>query len=102
MVVELALPTDWLTAGDVLPEKFGSPPYTAVMEFGPAGRPVVVKLALPPVSVSVPMGVAPFMNQIVSPFGGVLPTAETDAVRVTGSPKIDPVGEAMSEMCVAD
>src|SRR5947208_2239710 len=57
--------TAWDSAGDVLPVKFGSPPYTAVMPWLATDRPLAVKVATPPLSVPVPSVVAPSLNVTV-------------------------------------
>lgn len=54
------------------------------MDFLPAPRVVVVKLATPACSVTVPSFAAPFIN--VTLPGGVPDGEETVAVNVTGSP----------------
>jgi hypothetical protein len=46
--------TTCCTAFDLLPAKFESPPYTAVIEFVPTFSVDVVKLAEPPLNVPVP------------------------------------------------
>ncbi len=84
-VEELALLTVWFTAAEVLEAKAESPPYTAVMESVPTGRAIVVRLAVPLVSCAVPSEVAPLMNVTFSPFAGVPPLEDTEAVKVTGS-----------------
>ena len=82
----MALLTVWLSDADVLPANLVSPPYTAVMESVPPGKSVVVKLAVPPLSVSERSVVVPCMNQTVSPLGIAPAVDETLAVKVTGSP----------------
>ena len=54
--------TTCFTPFDVLPPKFESPPYTAVIELTPRGNAEVVKPAKPPLNVSVPSTVVPFRN----------------------------------------
>ena len=86
-VVVVALLTTWLTAFDVLPGKFESPLYTALIAFVPTGNVEVVKLAEPPLNVPVPNTVVPFMNEMVSPSGGGVPRLEvTVAVKATACP----------------
>ena len=79
------MPTVWLTAEEVLPAKFESPPYDAETESVPVGSDMVVRLAVPLVNVAVPSDVVPLMNVTLSPLGGAPPPEETVAVRVTGS-----------------
>ena len=61
-----------------------SPPYTAVMLWLPLDRVDVVVLAVPPLSVPVPMVVAPSLN-VTFPVGVPAPgeTGATVAVKVT-------------------
>jgi hypothetical protein len=67
--------TTCFTTFDVLPPKFESPPYTAVIELTPPGNAEVVNPAKPPPNVSVPSTVVPFLNLTASPLGGA-PTPE--------------------------
>ena len=92
VAVELALPTVWLTAAEVLLAKFASPPYTAVIESVPSGSDVVVRLATPPVNVAVPSEVVPLKNATLSPSGGAPPLDVTVAVNITGSAYMDGLG----------
>lgn len=55
----------------------------------PTGSEDVLKVATPPVSVPVPIGVVPRMNVIVSPLGGVPKGEVTVAVNVTVCPKCE-------------
>jgi len=76
----------------VLPRKFESPPYTAVIKSLPTGSVEVVKVAEPPLNEPVPNAFEPFLNVTVSPSGGA-PTLEvTVAVKVTVCPKLDGLG----------
>jgi predicted small secreted protein len=101
-VVVVALLTTWLTAFDVLPGKFESPPYTALIASVPAGSVEVLKLAEPPLNAPVPSTVVPFMNETVSPSGGGAPRLEvTVAVKVTACPYVDGFGEDVSVVVVA-
>ena len=59
MVVVVALLTSWFTAFDVLPAKFESPLYTAVIDFVPTPSADIEKVAVPPLNVPVPSTVAP-------------------------------------------
>jgi hypothetical protein len=85
-VVVVALLTTWLTAFEVPPANFESPPYTAVTAFLLTGSADVVKLAEPPLNVPVPKTVLPFMNETVSPSGGVPAPDVTTAVKVIVCP----------------
>ena len=82
VVVVLARFTTWLTAFDVLPPKFESPPYTAVIGSVPTFRVEVVKLAEPPLNAPFPSIFVPFIKETVSPFGGVPAVELTPAVKV--------------------
>src|SRR5271157_5228226 len=83
-----ALLTFWVRAGDVLPAKFESPPYTAVIELVPAFSAEVMKLAEPPPNAPVPSTAVPSINVTVSPLGGApsLDLEVTAAVKVTACP----------------
>jgi hypothetical protein len=74
-----------------------------VIESVPTGSDVVVKLAAPLVRVAVPSDVVPLMNVTVSPLDGVPPLEETEALKVTGSPKMEGfgVGTGVSVVVVA-
>jgi len=67
----------------VLPPKFGSPPYTAVIELVPTLSVEVSKVAVPLLNVPVPSTVVPFMNETVSPSGGAPIPEVTVAVKTT-------------------
>ena len=74
----------------MLPVKFVSPPYVAVMECGPTASALVISVAVPPASVPVPMVVAPSLNVIVPvavPDPGA--TAATVAVNVNDCPVVE-------------
>jgi len=76
---------------DVLPRKFASPGYTAVIGCAPTERVAVLSVACPaPFSVPVPRLVAPSMK-VTIPVGVPEPgaTAATVAVKVTDCPKTD-------------
>jgi len=79
MVIEIA--------GDVLPEKFASPGYCAVMECTPVVRAVVENVATPEeFSVPVPSAVAPSRN-VTMPVGFAVPLAGVIvAVNITLAP----------------
>jgi hypothetical protein len=81
-----------LSAGDVAPPKFAVPAYTAVMESVPAGRLVVVSVAVlltppPGVRVPLPSEVVPLMN-VTEPLGAALPLLVIVAVKVTAWPTL--------------
>src|SRR5437016_2649901 len=84
----------WLTTGlaavDVLARSFASPPYTAVIEWLATDKLLVVKVAMPPLSVPVPRIVEPSLNVTV-PAGVPKPGdgAVTVAVKVTDWPSTD-------------
>jgi len=89
--------TTCFTAFDVLPVKFVSPPYTALIELLPTLSVEVSKVAVPLLNVPVPSTVVPFMNETVSPLGG---TGVTTAVNFTASPKVEGFGEDDSVVVV--
>jgi hypothetical protein len=68
---------------DVLPSKFKSPPYTAVIFDVPTGSAKVVKVAEPPVSDLVPSTVEPSIKVTLSLSGGA---GVTIAAKVTSFP----------------
>ena len=71
----------------MLPAKFESPLYTAVMEFDVADKEDVTKIAMPPLTVPEPIWFPPSMKVIV-PVG--IPVAqETVAVKVTDWPNAE-------------
>src|SRR5208282_4927136 len=99
-VAVTALLTTWLTAFDLLPRNFESPPYTALIESVPAGSAEVVKLAKPPLNASVPNAVTPSINVTDSPSAGA-PTLEvTTAVKVAACPQLDGFGADESVVVV--
>ena len=81
-----ALSTTCLTAFEVLPAKFESPLYTAVIELVPTGSVESVKIAAPLSNAPVPNTVLPFINVMVSPLGGAPWLEVTIAVKVTACP----------------
>ena len=83
------------TALDVLPEKSGSPRYSAVNESVPTGSVVVVKIAVLPLRLAVPREVVPTKN-CTEPVGVPAPGATTAmvAVSVTGWPEFAVEGVA--------
>jgi len=94
--------TLWLTvcakAADVLPAKFVSPPYTAVMLCAPTDRDAVLKVATPEASAPVPNCVAPSLKVTVPV--GVPPAPLTVAVNVTVCPADDGLAEEASVVVV--
>jgi hypothetical protein len=101
-VVELAaLFTVCESAAEVLPAKFVSPPYTAVIACAPPTRANVVNAPTPPLSVPVPRAVEPSLNVTV-PVGVPEPAVGfTVAVNVTPCPKADGFSEETRVTCVA-
>ena len=90
-----------VTAADVLPELFVSPPYTAVIECGPIASAAVANVATPaPFSVPVPSTLAPSMN-VTDPVGTPLPGfCVTVAVKVTLVPTFKLVALAIRAVAV--
>jgi hypothetical protein len=84
VVLVAAWLTDWFTVLLVLVAKLVSPPYTALIEWDPTASELVLKVAVPPVSVPVPMLTAPSLN-VTLPLGVPVAgaTAATVAVKVT-------------------
>src|SRR5262249_36756820 len=100
LVVVLALFTVCVSAADMLPLKFGSPAYTAVVECEPTARLDVVNVAIPPgPMLPVPSAKAPSMN-VTSPVGDAAPEV-TVAEKVTDWPKAVGFTEAASVVVVA-
>jgi len=95
-VVVVAFLTTWRTVFDVLLVRFESPPYTAVIELLPTGSVEVVRLAEPPLNVTVSSTVVPLINVTVSPFGGAPALEVTTAVKVTACSCVDGFGEDVS------
>ena len=79
------MPTETVTAVDVLLLKLASPLYWAVIELAAIGRALVVSVAVPPESVAVPTELPLFRKSTV-PVGEPAPglAAVTVAVSVTG------------------
>ena len=99
VVVESAMLTLCEKTSEVLPLKFPSLPYTAVMALLlPAASADVVRVATPePLSVPVPMVVALSMKVTVPvgvPVAGDFAT--TVAVNVTGCPYVEELGAALT------
>jgi hypothetical protein len=93
--------TTCFIAIDVLPAKLESPPYTALIEFVPTVRIEIANPAARFLSIAVSNKVAPFMNEMLSPFGGAPMLEVTIAVKVTVSPYVDGFGEDLSVVVVA-
>ena len=89
--------TVMLTAGEVLVAKVVDPPYTAVIECVPAVENEVARVALPELSVPVPIEVVPSMKVTVP----VAVEGETVAVSVTVAPVAMDVAEEVSAVVVA-
>jgi hypothetical protein len=100
-VVELAaLFTVCVRIADVLPAKFVSPPYTAVIECAPPPSPAVVNVAVPPLNVPVPRLAPPFWRVIV-PVGVPVADDMTVTVKVTAVPKEDGLFEEVTVVVLA-
>ena len=83
----------------MLPEKFESPPYTAVILLTPTGSWDVLKLTLPPLSALVARTVAPF-KKVTLPVGVPPDDDETVAVKVTALPDTEGFREEISPVVV--
>src|SRR5713101_4925495 len=83
----------------VLPKKFPSPTYSAVMVWTPCANEEIVKLAVPRLSpIGEPIGDPSALNCTVPDGFPVLgATADTAAVNVT----FDPVGDGLAEVATA-
>src|SRR5271168_3535838 len=92
--------TVWLSADEVLPVKFASPPYTAVIEWAPAVRAEVARVALPLASVPMPSEVAPSMN-VTLPVIVPAVCEVTAAVNVTDAPNVEGFKEEVTAVAVA-
>src|ERR1700676_4285798 len=86
--------------GEVLPVKFASPPYTAVIECDPTASVDVVNAALPLLSVPVPSTVVPSLN-VTDPVGVPVVNDFTVAVKVTGFPCLEGFSEEVTVLDVA-
>jgi hypothetical protein len=91
-----------VTADETEAASLLSPPYEATIEWVPATREVVLKVAIPPPFKDVvPRVVVPSRNVIV-PVGTLLPAwGITVAVKVTLCPGVSWVAEAESEVAVS-
>jgi hypothetical protein len=99
LAVKPGVTTVSVIAGEVLPVKFASPPYTAVMLKVPALANDVVTVAVPFVNVPVPIVVPPFKKFTVPV--GTPPALETVAVKVTFIPMPGEAVEAVSAVVLA-
>jgi hypothetical protein len=81
-VVVGALFTVCVNATEVTPLQLASPAYTTVMEWLPADSPAVLSDALPPLTVAVPITVAPSRNCTLP----VAVAGESVAVKTTACP----------------
>ena len=89
--------TTCFTDFEVLLSKLASPPYSAAITSVPTGSFEVLNRATPPLIEAVPSTVVPCMKVTLSPFGGGTSKAElTVAVKVTGSPLVDGLGDVES------
>src|ERR1700682_2914075 len=95
-----AFVTVCVTAGETLPLKFASPPYTAVSECEPTASVDILKVAFPPLSVAVPRFVVPSLK-LTGPVGVAGPPVLTVAVNVTACLSPDGFGDETSEVVVA-
>lgn len=92
--------TVWVNTDDVLSMKFAVPVYTAVMECASAERVVVVKAAIPPVSVFEVSVVVPSLN-VTLPVGADEVLDVTFAVIVTDCPYLDGFRDEVTTVVVA-
>lgn len=97
VVVAGDVDTTWVRTDDVLPPWLASPLYTAVIEWLPTESVDVDNDAVPALSVTVPMGLAPSRNCTVP----VAPAGDTVAVNVTLSPKVEGFRDDESAVVVA-
>jgi hypothetical protein len=101
VVVVVAFATATVTAGDVLPVKFESPKYWAVIELLATGRLVTFRVKLPFVSGSMPREAVPLKNW-TEPVGVGDPVGPvTVALSATDWPKTDEAGVGMSAVWLA-
>src|SRR5437867_146205 len=91
-----------VSLGDVLPLKFASPPYDAVIEWEPTASVLVTNVAWPePSRVPVPSALGPSLKVTV-PVGMPAPAvlAFTVAVKVTGCPDTEGLAEEVTPVVV--
>jgi hypothetical protein len=100
VVVLGALFTICVRTADVLPAKFASPLYTAVIECAPPPSPAVVNVAVPPLNVPVPRLAPPFWKVIV-PVGVPVADDMTVTVKVIAVPKEDGLFEEVTVVVLA-
>src|ERR1700693_874840 len=89
-----------VSTAEVLPVKFASPPYTAVIECDPTASVDVVNAALPLLSVPVPSTVVPSLT-VTDPVGVPVVNDFTVAVKVTGFPCLEGFSEEVTVLDVA-
>src|SRR5207247_204946 len=98
VVVSLLLTTCGFPLSDpVLPVKFASPAYAALMVWLPKANDEVVKVATPLASVPVPIELIPSLKVTTSPSGGA---AATVAVKVTDCPKTEGLSDDVTVVVV--
>jgi hypothetical protein len=98
-VIVVLLFTPWTSKEELLPKKFASPPYNAVIVMDPSGRAEVLKLAVPPLRVAVLKIVDPRLN-VTIPVGVPPNWPETVAVNVTVCPRTEGLTEDVSTVVV--
>jgi hypothetical protein len=86
--LEVTAATTWLNVFDVLPAKFESPLYTAVIESVPTGKAVVTKTAESPLRDTPPRLVLPLLN-VTEPVATPPYCPDTAAVMVADCPKLE-------------
>ena len=107
VVVVAILFTVCVSDAEVLPRKLVSPPYMAVIVLDPSGREEVLKVAAPPLRVTVPR-VTEFRLNVAEPVGIPPNCPDTLAVNVTVWPTTDGLTEdesavevvALDTLCV--
>ena len=87
--------TFWINDAELLPRKFASPEYMAVIVLDPTGRAEVLRMATPPLRGTVPKTVEFWWN-ITVPVGVPPNCPDTFAVKVTVWPMSDGVAEEVS------
>jgi hypothetical protein len=92
--------TLWVNAADVLVANVASPEYFAVIECDPALRAAVVIVALPALSVPLPIEVAPSKNE-TPPDGVPGELLLTVAVKVTDWPVVEGLADDVTTVLVA-
>ena len=95
VVLVVILFTFWINDAELLPRKFGSPEYMAVIVLEPTGRVEVPRVAMPPLRGTVPKTVE-FCLNTTEPVGLPPNCPNTFAVKVTVWPMSDGVAEEVS------